>query len=255
MAASRGILMLRDMKVAFPYQFSSGGRWYSSKSPSLKGKSTSSQNWIKRQLSDPYVKKARTENYRCRSAFKLLEMDEKHRLLQPGSVVIDCGAAPGSWTQVAVDKVCSANQEHEASKAKGLVIGIDLEHMVPVEGAYILHQSDFTSQNTQQKILNILSGRQVDVVLSDMAPRATGQKALDHEQIINLCFTVLIFGRNVLRPGGHLVCKLWQGSDQPKLEHAMSTMFKKVKVAKPDSSRSESAEVFLVGKNFLEQKK
>lgn len=142
-----------------------------------------------------------------------------------------------------------------AENLEGLVIGIDLEHMMPVHGAFIIHQSDFTSPDTQQKILKILNGRPVDVVLSDMAPRATGQKSLDHEQIVDLCFAVLLFGRKVLRPGGHLVCKLWQGREQQKLESAMGSLFEKVKVAKPASSRTDSAEVFLVGRNFLELKK
>ena len=142
-----------------------------------------------------------------------------------------------------------------AGNLEGLVIGIDLEHMMPVDGAFIIHQSDFTSPDTQQKILKILNGRPVDVVLSDMAPRATGQKSLDHEQIVDLCFAVLLFGRKVLRPGGHLVCKMWQGREQQKLESAMGSLFEKVKVAKPASSRTDSAEIFLVGRNFLELKK
>lgn len=136
-----------------------------------------------------------------------------------------------------------------------MVIGIDLQHMMPVEGAFILHQSDFTSPDTRQQVLKILNGRPVDTVLSDMAPRATGQKSLDHEQIVDLCFSVLMFGRKVLRPGGHLVCKLWQGREQKKLETAMGSLFEKVKVVKPDSSRMDSAEIFLVGKNFLVLKK
>jgi 23S rRNA (uridine2552-2'-O)-methyltransferase len=131
-----------------------------------------------------------------------------------------------------------------------MVIGIDIEHMNPVEGAYILHQSDFTLPETQEKVFKILNGRPVDVVLSDMAPKATGQKSLDHDRIVELCFTVLLFGKKVLKPGGSLVCKLWQGANQHRLEAAMTSLFEKVKVAKPSSSRSDSAEIFLVGKNF-----
>ncbi|XP_076459004.1 rRNA methyltransferase 2, mitochondrial-like [Babylonia areolata] len=127
--------------------------------------------------------------------------------------------------------------------------------MMPVEGAYIIHQSDFTLPDTQRKVQTILNGRPVNVVLSDMAPRATGQKSLDHELIISLCFSVLVFARNVLRPGGHVVCKLWQGGEQQKLESAMGMMFEKVKVVKPASSRTDSAEIFLVGKNFHGEKK
>ncbi|KAK7507242.1 hypothetical protein BaRGS_00001177 [Batillaria attramentaria] len=235
----------------FRCKFSTGRALWGSKPRNLKGKKTSSQEWIKRQLSDPYVKRARTENYRCRSAFKLLEIDDKYRLLQPGGVVIDCGAAPGSWTQVAVERVLSSAQsENETDKLKGLVIGIDLNHMTPIEGAFILHQSDFTALQTQEKIVKILGGRPVDLVLSDMAPRASGQKFMDHELIVELCFSVLRFGVTVLRPGGHLLCKLWQGGEQRKLESAMQSVFESVKVVKPDSSRSDSAEIFLLGRNL-----
>lgn len=112
MATSGGIQLSRALKLVFRCNFSSSALACSSRSHTLKGKSSSSQQWLKRQFKDPYVKKARTENYRCRSAFKLIELDEKHRLLQPGAVVIDCGAAPGSWTQVAAEKVCSTNKEN-----------------------------------------------------------------------------------------------------------------------------------------------
>ncbi|KAL8587814.1 hypothetical protein ACOMHN_021032 [Nucella lapillus] len=249
MATIRGSLRLDQ----FRRSFCSGTILCNSKSYRLKGRKTSSQQWLKRQWSDPFVKKAKAENYRCRSAFKLLEIDERHRLLRPGNVVIDCGAAPGSWTQVAVEKVCQTtcvDEDEENGRREGLVIGIDLEHMMPVEGAYILHQSDFTLPDTQDKVRAILGGRPVDVVLSDMAPRATGQKSLDHELIVKLCFSVLVFARSVLRPGGHLVCKLWQGGEQQKLESAMGSIFEKVKVVKPSSSRTDSSEIFLFGKNF-----
>lgn len=225
-----------------------------SKPHNFKGKKTSSQQWLKRQLSDPYVKRASAENYRCRSAFKLLEMDDRYHLLQPGGVVIDCGAAPGSWTQVAVERTCSfASPENNSDQSKGLVIGVDLEHMLPVEGAFILHQSDFTLPETQQKISKLLNGKPVDVVLSDMAPPASGQKFMDHELIVELCFAVLRFGVTVLRPGGHLLCKLWQGGEQCKLESAMKQVFESVKVVKPGASRQDSAEVFLLGRNMRER--
>lgn len=123
--------------------------------------------------------------------------------------------------------------------------------MLPIEGAYVLHQSDFTSKETQQTILTILNGRQADVVMSDMAPSASGQKSLDHDIIVDLCYSVLLFSRRVLKPGGHVLCKLWQGSELRKLELTMGKLFENVKVVKPSASRQDSSEIFLLGRNFV----
>ena len=132
----------------------------------------------------------------------------------------------------------------------GTVIGVDIQHMAPVEGATILYNSDFTTLETQEKILKILEGRKVHTVMSDMAPNATGLKSMDHELIIALCLSALKFSLPVLKDGGTFLGKIWQGNQQARLESLMKTFFKTVRVVKPNASRNDSAEVFLLARNF-----
>ncbi|XP_053965217.1 rRNA methyltransferase 2, mitochondrial [Anastrepha ludens] len=214
----------------------------------LKGKSKSSQEWLTRQLADPYVEKARMMNLRCRSAFKLLEIDDRFKLLKPGDTVLDCGAAPGSWTQVAVDRT-NANGVKEGQK-KGAVFSLDLLHFHAVPGATIFGGMDFTSTTAQQRLREALEGRHVNCVLSDMAPNATGVRMLDQENIMSLCYAVLRFALAMSTLGGHLVVKLWANGDVPKLEKDMERFYEHVKRVKPVSSRSDSAEFFLVARRF-----
>ncbi|XP_069123119.1 rRNA methyltransferase 2, mitochondrial-like isoform X2 [Argopecten irradians] len=204
----------------------------------LKGKSTGSQKWLTKQLKDPYVKRAKLENWRCRSAFKLLEIDEKHKLLKPGNIVIDCGAAPGSWCQVAAKKV-NATQS-----------GVDLLQIDPLDGVTLLSGSDFTHKDVQKSILHCLGGQKVHVVLSDMAPKSSEARHLDHELSVELCASVLRFSVGVLRHGGHLLCKLWMGPEQYKLHVALDRMFSSVKVVKPPASRMGSSEMYFLAKDF-----
>lgn len=143
----------------------------------------------------------------------------------------------------------------DPSKPKGLVIGIDLQHMAPLEGAYLLSGSDFTSDMTQAKIKTILGDRQADVVLSDMAPAATGMKSHNHEIIVKLCFSVLLFSLHVLKNGGTMLCKIWMGADQKRLETGMSKVFEHVRVVKPEASRDDSTEIFLLGRGFKRSEK
>ncbi|CAH1389962.1 unnamed protein product [Nezara viridula] len=152
----------------------------------LKGKSKSSQEWLIRQLKDPYVENARIKNYRSRSAFKLLEIDAKHKILCPGQCVIDCGAAPGGWTQVAVEKTNAALADKHAEQ--GFVVGIDRLQIFPIEGAVLLSGCDFREKSSHEKLHDALQGRKVDVVLSDMAPNATGIKTMDHDAIVSLAY-------------------------------------------------------------------
>ncbi|XP_064594470.1 rRNA methyltransferase 2, mitochondrial-like [Liolophura sinensis] len=166
--------------------------------------------------------------------------------------VIDCGAAPGSWSQVAVKHVNSLGQDKSA--LQGFVISVDLQYMVPVPGATILSDRDFTSAKCQKEILNHLRGQLADVVLSDMAPNATGVKSLDHDIIIKLCMSVTDFSRVVLKDSGSLLCKLWQGQDQRQLVDRMAARFGQVKVVKPLASRKDSAEVFVLAKDFKRDK-
>ncbi|OWF37519.1 rRNA methyltransferase 2, mitochondrial-like [Mizuhopecten yessoensis] len=214
----------------------------------LKGKSPGAKKWLTNQLKDPYVKRAKLENWRCRSAFKLLEIDEKHKILKPGNVVIDCGAAPGSWCQVAAIKVNAT--EKDPSQPTGIVIGVDLLHIEPLDNVSFFPNSDFTNKDVQQSILGSLGGKKVHVVLSDMAPRASDARQLDHELSVELCASVLRFSVGVLKHGGHLLCKLWMGPEQNKLHAALDKMFTNVKVVKPPASRTSSSEIYFLAKNF-----
>ena len=212
--------------------------------------SSSSNQWLERRKKDLFTKQAGKENFRCRSAFKLQQIDSKYKILKPGFVVVDCGASPGSWSQVAVQKVNSLNKD--PSRPTGVVIGIDLQHIAPVDGALMLGGLDFTSPATQEKVKELLKSRdsKVDVVLSDMAPKATGLRSHNHDIIIELCFSALRFCLPTLRPGGTFVCKIWSGSGQQKLTKAMESVFEQVNAVKPKASYDDSAELFLLGRGF-----
>lgn len=214
----------------------------------LKGRSKSSQDWLTRQLADPYVEKARMLNYRCRSAFKLLEIDDKYKILKPGDIVLDCGAAPGSWTQVAVERTNAHGKVERASL--GSVYSIDLLHFHAVPGATIFGGMDFTSSLAQKRLRECLSGHKVNCVLSDMAPNATGVRMLDQENITNLCYEVLRFALAMSAPQANLVVKIWDNGDVPKLERDMLRFYEKVKRVKPRASRGDSAEHFLLARGF-----
>ncbi|CAH1171207.1 unnamed protein product [Phaedon cochleariae] len=213
-----------------------------------KTKNASSQHWLSRQLSDPYVEKARMLNYRCRSAFKLIEIDDKYKILQPGHVVLDVGASPGSWTQVIVQR----NNSNGSSKdlPTGISVAIDKQQIYPIDGATILGNMDFTDPISQKLLLDHLGGRKADAIVSDMAPSATGMRQLDTENIIKLCYSVLRFALQVSKPDGSLLVKLWQCHELKKLELDMALFYGNVKIVKPQSSRSDSAEIFLLGRRF-----
>jgi len=189
---------------------------------------------------------------RCRSAFKLLEMDARFQLLQPGMSVVDCGAAPGSWTQVSVAKVNADGKD--PAKRKGRVVAIDRLPIYPIEGATILSSCDFTLPQSQERLLECVGGG-VDVVLSDMAPNATGIKTMDHETIVKLAYAVARFTFGVGKVGSCLLVKLWEGSETCRLEKDLSNFYKSVKRVKPPSSRSDSAEIFILAQHFLGTKK
>ncbi|XP_055642425.1 rRNA methyltransferase 2, mitochondrial [Toxorhynchites rutilus septentrionalis] len=215
----------------------------------LKGRKKSSQEWLTRQLNDPYVEKAKMMNYRCRSAFKLLEIDQKYNLIKPGFTVIDCGAAPGSWSQIAVKQ--SNADGASPGKPKGMVIGIDLLQIYPIEYAITLGNMDFTKQELQDKIHSLLGERRIDCVLSDMAPNATGVRALDHENIITLCYSVLRFALLMSTPNASLLMKVWDNGEVPVLEKNIQRYYQHVRRIKPRASRSDSAENFILGRGFV----
>ncbi len=205
-------------------------------------RTASSRRWLERQLNDPYVAEARRRGYRARSAFKLIEIDDRFRLLRPGSHVVDLGAAPGGWTQVAVERVRAGRP------GGGRVLAVDLLPIEPVPGADLL-QGDFLDEDVASAVIARLDGR-VGVVLSDMAPAASGHTGADHIRIIALAEAALAFAVEVLRPGGAFVCKVFQGGAEPGLLAEVKRCFAAVRHVKPPASRPESAEIYLVARGF-----
>jgi 23S rRNA (uridine2552-2'-O)-methyltransferase len=201
-----------------------------------KGRSAASQRWLARQLNDPYVAAAKQQGWRSRAAFKLVELDERFRLIRRGMRVVDLGTAPGGWMQVAV--------KHGAAR----VIGVDLLAVDPVPGAVIL-QGDFTDQVVQQRLVAELGGR-ADLVLSDMAPNTTGHAATDHLRIMALAEAALAFALKVLAEGGGFVAKVFQGGAEKAMLDVLRRHFASVRHAKPPASRKESSELYVVATGF-----
>ena len=206
-----------------------------------KGRSLSSQRWLGRQLNDPYVAAAKRKGYRSRAAFKLIEIDDKFRLLKPGARVVDLGAAPGGWTQVAVARV-------EAGEGGGKVVALDIEAMDPLPGAIVL-RADFLDPVASAKAKAALDGP-VDVVLTDMAASATGHRETDHLRVMALAEAALAFACETLRAGGAFVAKLRQGAGEAAFVEEARQRFANVRRYKPASSRAESAEFYLVATGF-----
>jgi 23S rRNA (uridine2552-2'-O)-methyltransferase len=215
-----------------------GGRSLSTRLRTAKGRSAQSQRWLERQLNDPYVQAAKAAGWRSRAAFKLLEMDGKFGLLKPGGRVVDLGAAPGGWTQVAVRKVGE----------RGRVVGLDLLPVDPVPGAIIL-QGDFQDPAAERQVEEALGG-QADLVLSDMAPNTTGHGATDHLRIMALAELALDFALRVLAPGGAFVAKVFQGGSEKSFLGTLKQRFAQVRHAKPPASRKDSAELYVVATGF-----
>lgn len=207
-----------------------------------KGRKLSSTLWLQRQLNDPYVRKAQSEGYRSRAAYKLIEINEKHKLLKPGMRVIDLGCAPGGWLQVAVREVHSTDENP-------LVVGIDYLEMDPVPGSIIL-QKDFNDADAPAALIEAMGGHKADLVLSDMAAPTTGHKATDHLRIIALVELAADFAGEVLKPGGAFVAKVFQGGTEHQLLADLKRRFATTFHAKPPASRSDSAEAYLVAKGF-----
>uniref|UniRef100_A0A3Q1IL84 rRNA methyltransferase 2, mitochondrial n=1 Tax=Anabas testudineus TaxID=64144 RepID=A0A3Q1IL84_ANATE len=214
----------------------------------FKGKTPAEQRWLTRQLKDPYVKASHAQNFRCRSAFKLLEIDDKLRVLQPGHSVVDCGAAPGAWSQVAVQRVNSAGTDSELPR--GTVVGIDLLNIPPLDGAHFLSNHDVTDPATHAKLLELLPNNRAHVILSDMAPNASGFRELDHEKLITMCLSLVDLAGKILQPGGSLVCKYWDGIFVHKLQEKLSSVFGSVRTLKPNASRKDSAERYFLARMY-----
>ncbi|HSK41018.1 MAG TPA: RlmE family RNA methyltransferase [Arenibaculum sp.] len=203
-------------------------------------RSHSSTQWLERQLNDPYVAEAKRLGYRSRAAFKLLQLDERFHLLGPSLRVLDLGAAPGGWTQIAVDRV--------RPESVGKVVGLDILPMEPIPGATLL-QADFLEDETPALLHDALGG-QADLVLSDMAAPTTGHSGTDHLRIMGLAETAYDFAAKVLAPGGAFVCKLFQGGAERELLDRLKRDFATVRHAKPPASRSDSSETYLVAQGF-----
>ncbi|HKF07198.1 MAG TPA: RlmE family RNA methyltransferase [Xanthobacteraceae bacterium] len=206
-----------------------------------KGRSSSSKLWLERQINDPYVARAKREGFRARAAFKLIEIDDRYHLLKPGARVVDLGAAPGGWSQVAAQRVGSAH-------GRGKVVAVDRLEMAPTTGVEVL-QRDFLEVGTDDEIKALLGGG-ADVVISDMAANATGHRATDHLKIMALAEAAAYFAREVLAPGGAFLCKVLQGGTEATLLATLKRDFAHVKHVKPAASRPESAELYLLATGF-----
>ena len=207
-----------------------------------KGRKIGSTLWLQRQLNDPYVARARAEGYRSRAAYKLKELDERYRLLRPGMLVVDLGAAPGGWSQVAAAATGS-------TEAAPLVVGIDYLGMDPIPGVVLL-EKDFTDDDAPDALIAAMGGRQADLVLSDMAAPTTGHKATDHLRIMHLVEIAADFAMSVLAPGGTFVAKVFQGGTEHELLALLKRHFTTTLHAKPKASRAESAETYLIARGF-----
>lgn len=209
---------------------------------SARGRKTSSQRWLQRQLNDPYVAAAKSQGWRSRAAFKLIEMDDKHGFLKPGARVVDLGAAPGGWAQVAVDRV-------KALDGRGQVIAIDILEMEPIPGAEVL-QLDFNDHQAPDRLKALLRDGGADVVLSDMAAPTTGHTKTDHLRIMALAELAAEFAMEVLSEGGTFLCKVFQGGTERELLEQLKRSFKTVRHIKPPASRADSSELYVMATGF-----
>ena len=207
-----------------------------------KRRTVSSRAWLERQISDPYVARAKREGFRSRAAFKLAEIDERYKLFKSGATVVDLGAAPGGWSEIAARRV----------GAKGRVIALDILDMKPIAGV-AFERLDFLDPSAPDRLKAML-GRgaeaKADVVLSDMAANATGHRQTDHLRIMALAEAAAAFAREVLAPGGTFLCKVLQGGTEATLLAELKRDFSSVKHVKPPASRTDSAELYLLAKGF-----
>jgi len=219
----------------------SSRRMMSVRVKTAKRRKNSSSQWLKRQLNDPYVIKAKEEGYRSRAAYKLKELNDSIHFLKKKCRVVDLGATPGGWTQVVLEEVDTAYPMTQ-------VIALDINPMEPLPNSVFI-EMDFTLEDAPEKLLEQLTGP-VDVVLSDMAPPSCGHKQTDHLRIIGLVEMALDFALQVLAPGGTFVAKVWQGGSDKEMLALLKKNFTKVKHIKPPASRKESAETYVVAQGF-----
>ena len=203
-----------------------------------KRRTPSSRAWLERQISDPYVARARREGYRSRAAYKVAEIDDRFHLLKPGARVVDLGAAPGGWSEVAAKRVGTG----------GRVIALDILDLKPIAGVDFI-KLDFLEASAPERLKSMLGGK-ADVVLSDMAANTTGHRQTDHLRIIALAEAAAYFAREVLAPGGSFLCKVLQGGTEAVLLAKLKRDFSAVKHIKPPASRADSAELYLLARGF-----
>ncbi len=202
-------------------------------------RSKSSSAWLKRHVGDPYVRRARAEGYRSRSAYKLIEIAKRDRLARPGDHVVDLGAAPGGWAQALAERVGRS----------GRVIAVDLLEIAPIPGVAIV-RGDFREETVLRRLEDALEGRKLDLVVSDMAPNLSGVRAADQARSIHLCELALEFARIHLKPKGAFLVKVFQGAGYPEFLAAMRGVFIDVSSRKPGASRGDSKEMYLVGRGL-----
>jgi 23S rRNA (uridine2552-2'-O)-methyltransferase len=222
----------RRRLVRMPTGGDPAGRGFGARLKTADKRSLSSQQWLNRQLNDPFVKAAHAKGYRSRAAFKLTEIDDRFHLIRRGARVIDLGCAPGGWLQIAVERGAAA------------VAGVDLLHVDPVPGTHIL-EADFTEPGIGEELVRLIGGAP-DLVLSDMAPNTSGHRQTDHIRIIGLIEAAADFATQTLRPGGSFVTKAFQGGEAAGVIRILKAAFTEVKHVKPRASRADSAEVYLV---------
>lgn len=218
-----------------------GGRSLNQRVKKGRGLKNSSRRWIERQLNDPYVQRAKAEGMRSRAAYKLIEIDDKHQILKKGDRVIDLGAAPGGWCQVAAKRVGSTDEDMR-------IAAIDYLEMDPMPGVAIL-QMDFLDDDAPQKLIDALGGMP-DVVVSDMAAPTIGHRQTDHLRTMHLIEVAADFAIRTLKPGGHFLAKTFQGGTEKDLLDLLKRNFKSVIHVKPPSSRAESVELYILAKDF-----
>jgi 23S rRNA (uridine2552-2'-O)-methyltransferase len=199
----------------------------------------SSRRWLNRQARDPYVERATLEGWRSRAAFKLIEIDQREHILKSGGIVVDLGAAPGGWSQVAARKLGPA----------GRVIAIDCLPLDPIAGVEVI-EGDFFSDSAIDQLRTAIDGRAVDLVLSDLAPNITGNRAIDQPRSLALVEGAMQFADEVLKPGGRFLAKAFQGEGQQGLEQELKQRYGKLKVIKPKASRAESREIYLLASDY-----
>lgn len=207
-----------------------------------KGRKIGSTLWLQRQLNDPYVAKARAEGFRSRAAYKIQELDERYKLFHKGQRIVDLGAAPGGWSQVAAPIVGSTEE-------KPLIVGIDYLEMAPIPGVILL-QKDFNDEDAPAALMAALGGHKADIVMSDMAAPTTGHRATDHLRIIALVELAADFAVRVLAPGGTFIAKVFQGGTEHELLAILKRNFATTIHAKPKASRADSAETYLLARGF-----